>query len=128
MRIKKSLTRLIHSSQGTTAVEFALIMPAYIGMIVGGMYVCLGVFTATSLQYAVQTSARCASVNSTTCSSSATTISYAQSAYRGPASPAPTFTYSTGSCGYTVSGTVNYVFDFGLRNVTVPISTSACFP
>ncbi len=128
MSIKKTLIRLKDVSQGTTAIEFALVLPAYVGLIVGGMYLCLGLFTATSLQYAVQKSARCASVNSTTCSSSATTVAYARSAYHGPSSPAPSFTYSTGTCGYTVSGTVNYVFDFGLKDVTFPITISSCFP
>jgi Flp pilus assembly protein TadG len=128
MPIISFLRRFRHASHGGTAIEFALVMPAYAGMIVGGMFLCLALFTASSLQYAVQMSARCASVNTTSCASSTTTIAYAKSAYRGPSSPAPTFTYSTGTCGYKVKGTVSYVFDFGEKRVTFPISTSACFP
>jgi len=27
-----------------------------------------------------------------------------------------------------VNGSVSYIFDFGLKKLTVPISASACFP
>ena len=128
MAIMASLFRLKNNSRGATAVEFAMVLPAFIALIVGGLYACLGLFTSASLQYAVEKAARCASVNSTTCSSSATTIAYAQSAYFGPTAPAASFTYATGGCGYTVNGSVNFNFDFGLKNVAVPISASACFP
>lgn len=116
------------SETGTTVVEFALIFPVFVGLIVGSLYACLGLFTAGSLEYAVQKGARCASVSATNCPSSATTIAYATASYRGPVSPAPTFTYATVSCGYQVTGSVNFVFDFGLESVTAPITASACYP
>ena len=127
VRILATLNRLKSHSGGTTVVEFALVVPVFIALVVGGLYACLGVFTETSLQYAVEQAARCASVSSN-CSSSSTTIAYAKSAYNGPVSPAPAFTYSTPACGYSVSGTVSFVFNFGLSQKTVPISASACFP
>jgi Flp pilus assembly protein TadG len=128
MRRNSALFRLKHDSGGATAVEFAMILPAFLALIVGGLYSSIAVFTSASLQYAAEQAARCSSVNTTTCSSSGTTTNYAQTVYFGPASPAAAFTYSTPACGHTVSGTVNYVFDFGLKTLTVPISASACFP
>jgi len=114
--------------RGATAVELALVFPAFITCIVGGFYVCLGVFNATSLQYAVEQGARCAAVNSVTCPDSASTISYAKNHYLGLASAVPTFTYASASCGYSLTGSVDYVFNFGMSTVTVPISATACFP
>jgi Flp pilus assembly protein TadG len=128
MAISAQLFRLKKDSRGATALEFAMILPAFIGLMVGGLYACIAVFTSASLQYAVEKAARCASVNTTTCSSSATTISYAKTAYYGPPAPAAAFTYSTAGCGNTVNGSVNFKFDFGMKNLTVPISASACFP
>src|SRR5579872_1096135 len=113
---------------GATAVECALVLPAFVTCIVGGLYMCLGVFTATSLQYAVEQGARCAAVNSINCPDSSSTISYAESHYLGLSSPAPTFTYANASCGYSLTGSVNYAFNFGMSSVNVPISATACFP
>jgi Flp pilus assembly protein TadG len=128
MSIAAPLFRLKRDSRGTTAVEFAMVMPAFLALIVGGLYACIAVFTSAGLQYAVDQAARCASVNTTTCTSSATITAYAQTAYYGPAAPAATFNYSTPACGHNVSGTVNFVFDFGLSKETVPINAVACFP
>jgi Flp pilus assembly protein TadG len=127
MPINKALM-LKAATSGSSVVEFALIAPVFASMIVGGLYACLALFTAGSLQYAVQKGARCASVSATNCATSATTITYTQNAYIGPAKPAPTFTYSTPSCGYQMHGSVNFVFNFVYTSVTVPIATSSCFP
>jgi Flp pilus assembly protein TadG len=128
MRRNSALFRLKHDSRGATAVEFAMVLPVFIALIVGGLYACIAVFTSASLQYAAEQAARCSSVNTGTCSSSGTTTAYAQTVYYGPAAPAATFTYSTPACGHTVNGSVSYIFDFGLKKLTVPISASACFP
>ena len=128
MTINKALKLFKGAETGTTVVEFALIFPVFVGMIVGSLYACIGLFTAGSLEYAVQKGARCASVSATNCPSSATTIAYTTASYHGPVSPAPTFTYATGACGYTVTGSVNFDFNFGLSSVNVPITASACYP
>jgi Flp pilus assembly protein TadG len=113
--------------RGTTAVEFAMLAPAFILLLVGTVYICLGAFLAGSLHYAVEEGARCASIKTTVCSDAPTTLSYTQKQYFGP-NPAPTFTYATAACGNVVSGSVNYVVNLGITTVTVPVSSSACFP
>jgi Flp pilus assembly protein TadG len=122
-----ALRRFLRNSRGTTVVEFAIVTPVFFLLVVGGLYACIGVFTATSLQYAVQQAARCSSV-STTCASSSSTITYATTSYHGPAAPAPTFTYATPACGHQVNGTVSFVFNLGISRSTVPINATACFP
>ena len=112
--------------RGTTAVEFAIVGPIFIGLVVGMLYLCLALFVVGSLHYAVEEGARCASVKTTICTDATTIKSYAQSRYFGPSSP--TFTYTAAACGNSVTASLNYVVELGLKQVTVPVAATACFP
>lgn len=112
--------------RGTTAIEFAIVGPVFLALVIGFMYLCLSLFLVGSLHFAVEEGARCASIRTTVCSDSATTIAYAQSRYFGPSTP--TFTYQTAGCGNSVSATVNYVVELVIKRVTVPIAATACYP
>ena len=115
-----------NDERGTTAVEFAIVGPLFIALVVGMLYLCLCLFLVGSLHYAVEEGARCASVRTTVCNDATTIVSYAQSRYFGPSSP--TFIYAAAPCGNSVSGSINYVVELGLKQVTVPIAATACFP
>ena len=108
-------------------MEFAIIAPVFIALIVGTLAACVGLFLVGSLHYAVEESARCASIKTNICSDSATTIDYAQSHYFGP-NLSPAFTYAAAACGNSVSATVSYSMNVGYRTLTIPISATACFP
>jgi len=118
----------LRDARGTTAVEFAIIAPVFMLMVVGTLYLCMLLFTVGSLQYAVEESARCAAVKSTICSDSPSTISYAQNHFYGSGILTPTFTYTALTCGYQVKASASYIFNFGQSTMTVPISAQACFP
>ena len=60
----KSLRR---DQQGTTAVEFGIIAPVLIALLVGTMGLCVALFLIGSLHFAVEDGARCASVKTTIC-------------------------------------------------------------
>jgi Flp pilus assembly protein TadG len=116
-----------NNNHGATAVEFAIVAPVLVGLVVGSLYLCMGLFLAGSLQFAVEEGARCASVNTSTCNDATSIATYARSRYFGPA-VSPTFTYAAAACGNSVSASVNYVADLGFNTVTIPISATACFP
>jgi Flp pilus assembly protein TadG len=116
-----------HDARGTAAVEFALVAPVFIVLVVGIFYLCLCLFLTGSLHYAVEQAARCASVKTTVCSDSATTVTYAQNSYFGPGGT-PSFTYAAASCGNSVSATMSYVLNAGFHQFTIPVSATACFP
>jgi hypothetical protein len=117
-----------HDDRGTAAVEFAFVAPVFIVLTVGTFYLCLCLFLTGSLHYAVERAARCASIQATACTASNTVVSYAQSSYFGPGGT-PNFTYNAAAtCGNSVSATMNYVLDTGLRRFTIPVSATACFP
>jgi Flp pilus assembly protein TadG len=112
--------------RGTTAVEFAILGPVFLLLVVGFLYLCLSLFLVGSLHFAVEEGARCASIRTTVCSDNATTVAYAQSRYFGPSSP--TFSYQAAVCGKSVTGAVNYVLELVIRRVTVPVTATACYP
>jgi hypothetical protein len=72
------------SNCGATAVEFALIAPALVTVVVGTFYLCMALYLVASMHFAVEDGARCASVNSTTCGSAGAIVTYTQSRYFGP--------------------------------------------
>jgi Flp pilus assembly protein TadG len=115
-----------NDERGTTAVEFAIVSPLFIILVIGILYLCLCLFLVGSLHYAVEEGARCASVKTTVCKDATTTLAYAQSHYYGPSSPA--FTYAAAACGNSVSASINYNAQLGLTQFTIPLSATACFP
>jgi len=121
------ISRIRRSETGGAAVEYALVLPIFITLMVGGL--CAGnlALAANSLHYAVQDAARCAAVKTTVCSDTTTTTTYAQGRYTGP-DIAPTFSYSTAGCGHTVSATATYPLMLAAVTINVPLSASACYP
>jgi Flp pilus assembly protein TadG len=113
---------------GAAAVEFAMILPAFASLIIGGIYTAQLLYAASSLRYAVEAGARCYSINTTVCTSATTTQNYALGKYMGPAYPAPTFTATTPACGHQVAGSETFVLNAGITSFTVPLSATACFP
>jgi Flp pilus assembly pilin Flp len=125
--VSKFYTATWSDEDGTTAVEFAMVAPVFITLVIGILYLCLTLFTVGSLHYAVEEGARCASVKTTVCTDATTILAYTKNHYFGPGT-SPAFTYAAATCGHSVSASTNYVMDLGLKRITVPISATACFP
>ena len=127
MIVRNLLKSLCLDQQGTTAVEFAIIAPVFIALLIGTIALCVALFLIGSLHFAVEDGARCASVKTTICSDAASTVAYTQSHYFGP-DVSPTFTYAAAACGNSVSASINYSMNVGFRTFVIPISATACFP
>jgi Flp pilus assembly protein TadG len=127
-RRRVSFRGLAAGQRGAAAVEFAMILPAFTALIVGGIYGAQLLYASSSLRYAAEAAARCYSINTSVCSSTSATQTYALGKYMGPPSPAPTFTATSASCGHNVTGSLSYVLNVGLTSFTVPLSVSACYP
>jgi Flp pilus assembly protein TadG len=125
----KSLRR---DQQGTTAVEFGIIAPVFVAMLVGTMGLCVALYLIGSLHFAVEDGARCASVKAACqingVADAALTQAYTQSRYLGPSGVAPTFTYTAAACGNSVSASLTYSVNVLFRTLVIPISATACFP
>jgi Flp pilus assembly protein TadG len=81
------LRRALGDQRGASVVEFALVAPAFLMILIGGFYLGMAGLAASSLRYAVEAGARCASVNTTVCSSNSATQTYARRSIR-PSAPA----------------------------------------
>lgn len=117
---------LLACDSGTTAAEFAIVLPAVAALIVGGLYTGIAVYSAAGLHTAVEQAARCYSVNGSQCGSDSATQTYAQSQYYGVNNP--TFTASIQTCGHQVTATVTIPLIAVVENLSVPLSATACFP
>ena len=127
VRLIRKVRALRRDRDGAAALEFAMVVPAFIALTVGAMFTANAVFTVSSMHYASQAAARCASIQTTVCTSAGVIQAYATSHYAGP-SVSPSFVYSTNGCGHTVTGTVTYAMNVGSQTINVPVSTSACYP
>jgi Flp pilus assembly protein TadG len=125
--VRGHLKALGRDRQGTTAVEFAIVAPVFIALLIGTLALCVALFLVGSLHFAVEDGARCASVKTTICSDAAHTVAYTQSRYFGP-NLSPTFTYAAATCGNSVSASISYAMNVGFTTYTIPISATACFP
>jgi len=122
------LESLRRDQQGTTAVEFGIVAPVFIALLLGTIGLCVALFLVGSLHFAVEDGARCASVKTTICADGPTTIAYTQSRYLGPSGVTPTFTYAAAACGNSVSASITYSVNVLFKTLVIPISATACFP
>jgi TadE-like protein len=122
------IVRTTECDGGATAVEFAILAPIFIMLLVGTVSGGLLMSAASSLNYATERAARCFSVSVGQCPDAPTTQTYALGLYSGPSSPAPTFTASTPACGHQVIGGVSFTLDAGVAQWSIPLSATACFP
>lgn len=120
----------LHDERGASAAEFAIVLLPFIALVLGILWLSLTLYGNSTLQNAAEAAARCASVRywqTGTCDTKADIEAYALSIYYGPG-VSPTFTYSTGGCGHTVTATATIPVTTGLVNTSIPLSASACFP
>ena len=119
--------RFIQADEGTSSAEFALVVFPFVGIVLGIIGGGVMFWANTTLHYAAEDAARCASVKATICADATSTQNYALSRYKGPAI-SPAFSYAASGCGHTVTATATYPLNTGLFNFNVPLSASACFP
>jgi Flp pilus assembly protein TadG len=129
------LARLAADEDGQ-AVEFALVLPVMLGLILGIYEFGQAVWTQGMLDYAVEQAARCASVNATTCGTVSAIKTFASQQTVPLNLPVSTFSASTPACGNLV--TASYVFNFigtmplihgtALFPTSVTLTSTSCYP
>lgn len=116
-------------ARGAVAIEYALLLPAFLLLTLGGIDAGRVMWTQITLDRAVQAAARCAVVDETTCGSAAEIQAYAAAQAWGMTAPASAFTYESRACGAYVSATVD--FGFVIRFISdrdIQLVSSACYP
>ena len=119
----------MRENSGATAVELALTMPLFLALLIGCVQIGLVLWTQFGLQYGSEAAARCASIDTTTCSNSTQIASYAANHALGLSVPTSAFTVSTPSCGNQISASYPYTFYTLVAGApTVTLRARACFP
>lgn len=123
------LARKLAKDDGNTAVEFALVFPAFILMMMGTIETGRAIWTQSLLNYAVQSAARCGAVNTSVCSSNSATVTYAVQNSSPLTIPSTDFTVSSPSCGNQVSVALPFTTIVPqLLPFNVTLSAQACYP
>lgn len=115
--------------RGATAVEFALVFPLFVGMVVVVIQCGMLLWTQIALQHATQEAARCATVAESGCTSTAGIQNYAATQAYGLSIPKATFAVSIQNCGNQVSA--DYLYTFFISYLGGPSTTlhaQACYP
>ncbi len=116
------------SKRGTTALEYAVIMPVLFLFLLGIMDMGRLMWMYAGLYRGVEAAARCGAVNTNACATTAEIQAAAAAAVWGATVSSSVFSVSTtASCGIQV--TASYSFTFytpGLSTIT--LTPSACFP
>src|ERR1700683_4600398 len=136
------LTSIWKDQKGSSAAEFALILPGLAFLIFGIFNLCEVTYAQVCLHEAVESAARYASVapaaNTSDSNLSTLVPAYAQNHYMGPSlGTSPTFVTNgpcqvqasdPGSEGYQVSWTGTYKVFYGFGSLPFTLSAQACFP
>jgi Flp pilus assembly protein TadG len=137
--------RLAACRDGGTAVETAIVLPVLMLAIVGAIMEGWMLYSTNMLFFAVESAARCAAVNTTTCGGTtpakqiAAIQAYAVAQSWGLNVTTASFQVTTGNtCGVKVTGTYPFTFVMPFRTSFTPaaandaptynIVANACFP
>jgi hypothetical protein len=128
--------RALKCTAGTVALEYAIILPVLLLLVMGGMDASRAVWSYVTLQRSVQAAARCGAINSTICGSSSQIITRAIAEAWGLSVSPRAFTVTSSSCGVRVA--VNYNLTLlipwaggsrpGGQSNTIAINVSSCYP
>jgi hypothetical protein len=121
---------------GSMALEYGLLLPALLLLILGTMDVGRLIWTYTTLHRAVEASARCAAINSIACGTEAKIKDRAVSEAWGLPVTSGTFEFQLQSCGTKV--TAKYDFSLLIPWLgaaegdkppnTIKLTVSSCYP
>jgi Flp pilus assembly protein TadG len=119
---------LISDRRGATAVEFALILPPFLLLLLGVVEFGRALWTQSALHFAVEEAARCATVDATNCATATQVQTFAVSRAAGVGLTNAVFTLTTPACGNQVAA--SYPFPFVLANMfpNVTLTARSCFP
>ena len=123
--------------RGTSALEFALVVPVFLVLVMASINLCLLLYANGTLHYTVDSAARCMSVRTTVCTSPGATQTWALNHYQGPGVN-PTFTATAASTCYgttagidtgsKVTGTATFKINGVIFQIPVTMTATSCYP
>ena len=117
--------------RGAVAIEYALILPALLLLVIGIIDTGRALWTYTTLYRATEAAARCAAINTTDCGTVGQVQSYAAAQAFGLKIDGSAFSVATAACGIQVNGTYDFTFAipaFTTSLGTITLTAAACYP
>ena len=117
--------------RGAVAIEYALILPALLLLVIGIIDTGRVLWTYTTLYRATEAAARCAAINTIDCGTAGQVQSYAVAQAFGLKIDATAFSVATAACGIQVNGTYDFAFAipaFTSNLGTITLKATACYP
>lgn len=128
-KASRALKVLPPGDVGTAALEYAIILPVLLTMLLGAMDAGRVMWLQVTLDRAVEAAARCASVNATICGSAAKTQAFAATQAFGTSINATAFTSTSATCGTKVTGTLPFSFTIPWPTTKkITLGATACYP
>ena len=127
LTLPKSLRRLARTCEGAAAVEFAIIAPVLLMLLLGIIEAGHSLWTQNALNYAVEQAARCASIDKNNCGSAAQVQTYAASV-AGTDFGSSTFTVTAAACGNLVSASYPILLDIPYVGSALTLTAQSCYP
>ncbi len=119
--------RLARDRRGSAAVEFSLVAPALLLLVLGMLESGRALWTQNALNYAVEQAARCYAVGAPGCTTPALTQSFA-AGVSGAKFPSSAFTVSNAACGFSVTASYSMSLLIPHFGITPTLTAQSCFP
>lgn len=115
---------------GAAALEMAIVLPIVLTFMFGLTEFGRAMWTKATLDYAVESAARCFAVNATTCGTAAATQTYAATRALGLGLAGTAFTVTSPTCGKQVSAalTFNFAASGLFTYPVITLNSTACYP
>ena len=119
----------LKDERGTSAIEFAIVGPVFIMLVVGMTEAGVLLWTQLGLQHGAEMAARCSTVDKTLCGTASAVQQYAAQRSLGVNPPASTFSVDSPACGIQV--TANYTYQFVssyFGTASIVLTAQSCVP
>lgn len=129
MTARALLDRVLRRRVAGAAVEFALLLPVVLALIVGLIETGRLIWTWNVLEYAAQEGARCAVVDANRCGTTAQIQAYAAGRAPGLSLPASAVSVDAAACGTRIRIVLPFTsVAVGLVPYDLTLSSEACYP
>ena len=122
-----SLPRALADRAGATAIEFAILAPLLLTVLIGVIEFGRVLWAQNALEYAVAEAARCMSVDPSLCGTRRETQDFAATS-SGMTFPHSIFLVGAAPCGNKVLASYPFTFVTGLFPYSITLTAQSCFP
>ena len=126
---KSSVARALGDERGVTAIEYALLLPVVLVIVLGIIDAGRAVWTQATLNHAAGAAARCGAIDTVRCGTTAEIQAYAVDQAGGMALQPTIFAVTTAVCGNKVTASLPLSLTLPWNgSSSITLKAEACFP